>query len=108
MYKRTVGVFGALALGVSMLVGALIVPAASAATTRIVGNPATCPGATYPTINAAVAVADPGDTIKVCAGTYTENVLVTKPLDVPGRASRQRRPLPQQPVAGVGGKQLRG
>jgi hypothetical protein len=80
MYKRTVGVFGALALGVSMLVGALIVPAASAATTRIVGNPATCPGATYPTINAAVAVAAPGDTIKVCAGTYTENVVVTKPL----------------------------
>jgi len=35
-----------------------------------------CPGSTYPTIQAAVTAASPGDTILVCPGTYTEQVTI--------------------------------
>jgi parallel beta-helix repeat protein len=55
-------------------------PPAPKPATLTVGNSATCKGATYPTINAAVTAANSGDTIKVCAGNYPENVMVTKPL----------------------------
>src|ERR671937_2523388 len=40
-----------------------------------------CPNATFTSINLAVAAASPGDTIKVCPGIYTENVIV--PVDKP-------------------------
>jgi parallel beta-helix repeat protein len=79
MFQRKTALIGALILGVAML-GATASPASAKPATRKVGNPATCKGATYPTINAAVAAANPGDTIKVCPGTYNENVAVNKPL----------------------------
>lgn len=70
------------------------------AATLTVGNPSTCPGATYPTISAAVAVASSGDTIRVCAGTYNENVSVTKPLTFrgaqAGKDARQGRTDPSK------------
>lgn len=47
-------------------------------------NPATCKGQQYTSINDAVAHAPSGATIKVCAGTYDENVMVTEPLTFQG------------------------
>jgi len=41
-----------------------------------VDDGADCPNAEYPTIQAAVDAADPGDRIKVCRGTYTEQVVI--------------------------------
>jgi len=47
-----------------------------------VGNDlAQCPEAQYPTIQAAVNAALPGDQIKVCAGTYSEQVLIGQGKD---------------------------
>ena len=43
----------------------------------IVGNnPSTCPNTEYPTIQAAVTAASPGAMIKVCPGTYIEQVTI--------------------------------
>src|SRR5919198_3237092 len=44
-----------------------------------------CPNATFTSINAAVAAAVPGSTIKVCPGIYRENVRVTKQLTFRGQ-----------------------
>src|SRR5919198_960373 len=44
-----------------------------------------CPNATFMSINAAVAAAFPGYTIKVCPGIYGENVRVTKQLTFRGQ-----------------------
>jgi hypothetical protein len=41
-------------------------------------------GATYTTIGDAIAAADPGDTIEVCAGTYNERLVIEKQLFVRG------------------------
>src|SRR5207244_1130256 len=79
MFQRQTALIGAFVLGVAIL-AATASPASAKPATRRVGNPATCKGATYPTINAAVAAANPGDTIKVCPGTYNENVAVNKRL----------------------------
>jgi hypothetical protein len=38
----------------------------------------------YPTIQAAIEAADPGDTIRVRAGTYIEQIVVTKDLQIRG------------------------
>jgi hypothetical protein len=46
------------------------------------GTSCTDPG--YPTITAAVAAAVSGDTIRVCDGTYTENVVLAKSLTLLG------------------------
>ena len=64
----------------------------SAATTRWVNEadlspspPGTsCANAGYVTISAAVAAASPGDTIKVCPGTYPEQVMINKTLTLKG------------------------
>jgi nitrous oxidase accessory protein NosD len=42
------------------------------------------PNPTFNTIQAAVIAADPGDIVKVCPGTYTENVTVNKALILRG------------------------
>lgn len=60
--------------------GAIVAGGAAnaAPTLLVVGRSASCAG-TYPTITAAVAAAVPGDTVKVCAGTYDETVVVGSP-----------------------------
>jgi nitrous oxidase accessory protein NosD len=63
----------------------LPVPGLAWAATLTVGqNAAVCPGALYTTIQSAVDAAAPGDTIHICAGTYTEQVSITKSLQVNG------------------------
>jgi hypothetical protein len=52
--------------------------------TFVVDDDLRCPGATYTSIQAAVAVAPPGSTIKVCPGTYQEQVRIDKELTVVG------------------------
>ena len=76
-------VLGLVALGSSSV---------SAATTRWVNefdtspNPpgTSCADAGYMTISAAVAAANPGDTIEVCPGTYLEQVMINKTLTLKG------------------------
>ena len=57
---------------------------ARAATLTVGQNPAVCPGALYTTIQSAVDAAASGDTIHICAGTYPEQVSITKSLQVNG------------------------
>jgi parallel beta-helix repeat protein len=45
---------------------------------------AQCPGAGYATIQAAVNAASPNATIRVCPGTYDEQVTIAKPLKLKG------------------------
>lgn len=58
--------------------------AAATAATLIVQDGLPCPGATFFSINAAIAAASPGDTILVCAGIYEEDVVVDKKLTLKG------------------------
>jgi len=101
MFKRKQALLGAFVLGVAVC-GVTASPASAKPATRKVGNPATCKGATYPTINAAVAAANPGDTIKVCPGTYPENVAVNKPLTFlgaqAGKDARKRKASAKESV----------
>lgn len=47
----------------------------------VVDDGADCPNADYPTIQEAVTAADPGDRIKVCRGTYPEQVTIPSSKD---------------------------
>jgi hypothetical protein len=70
-----------LALAVLFALGLLVMgtQSAVAASTLLVDDDGVqCPTATYNSINAAIAAANPGDTIQVCAGTYNEMVNVYK------------------------------
>jgi hypothetical protein len=79
--RRTVAIIALLSLLASMLVFA---GPTRAATDRWVSNTATVGGNTscadpgFNTINAAMTAAVAGDTIRVCAGTYVEDVAVSK------------------------------
>ena len=68
--KRITLAFAASALAL----GVMAAPAQ--ATTLVVDDNSACPGATFTSIQAAVDAAGPGDTVKVCAGSYPENVVV--------------------------------
>ena len=46
-----------------------------------------CRHAAYTTIGAAVVAANPGDTIVVCPGTYPEEVQLSKPVSLEGKAA---------------------
>ncbi len=75
IYRLTV--VALLALGIATV----LIPAAEAGASPsvlIVGSAKNCVG-TYTTISAAVLAALPGDTIKVCPGTYDETVNVNSP-----------------------------
>ena len=62
-----------------------------------------CPQATFTSINVAIAAANPGDTIRVCPGTYKENVLVNKSVHLQavrqqGEASQCQAAFPPDPT----------
>jgi len=78
--RRTTARSVALAIAVG-LVGptVLVVGTASAATLTVCAT-----DGQYTTIQAAVTAAAPGDTISVCAGTYTENVSIDKNITLLG------------------------
>ena len=63
-----------------ILCAALAVPASAA--TLTVGA-----GGQFKTVQQAVDAAKPGDTVLVAPGTYTENVVVSKPLTITGNAT---------------------
>ena len=65
-----------------ILCAALAVPASAA--TLTVGA-----GGQFKTVQQAVDAAKPGDTVLVAPGTYTENVVVSKPLTITGNATRR-------------------
>jgi hypothetical protein len=53
------------------------VPAQASTKTFVVGsNPTACPNANFATIQAAIDASGPNDTIKVCPGTYSEQVRI--------------------------------
>ena len=95
----------------ALVTGAMIIVKknASAATTHIVDDDLACPGATFNSIQSAVTAAAPGDTIQVCAGTYTETVTVNKTLTLLGAQSgvdartRAAAPGAESVVNGAGG-----
>jgi hypothetical protein len=102
--KKFAVLFG---LAFSLLVCLASSKAAVAATITVDDDLAQCPGATFTTISAAVAAASAGDTIQVCAGTYTENVPITKSLillgaqsgvDARGRAASEAVVIPAVPA----------
>jgi hypothetical protein len=50
------------------------------------GTDISCATAGYSSINAAIAAASPNDTVLVCPGTYHAEVMISKPLNLIGRA----------------------
>ncbi|HEX8101378.1 MAG TPA: right-handed parallel beta-helix repeat-containing protein [Solirubrobacteraceae bacterium] len=73
------------AVALAAATAALAVPAvASAATLTVDNDRQECKKAQFTSINAAIAAAAPGDTVRVCAGLYPERVNVGKPLELVG------------------------
>jgi len=66
------------------IIGALLVPHSIMAATFTVG---TCASPSYPTISAAVAAATAGSIVKVCPGTYPEQVVISTSLTLEGITS---------------------
>ncbi len=62
-----------------------------------------CPTAQYTTIQAAVNAATPGDVIRVCAGTYPEQVTITTPLTLRADNGVIVNPVTTQTVTDVAG-----
>ncbi len=54
------------------------------AATLVVDDDSQCPGAGFTTIQGAVDAAAPGDRIRICPGTYGEQIGITKPLRIIG------------------------
>lgn len=83
-YQTFARVLVAGVVGLSLGLPIVTAPAAQAATTWVVDdrtsdNDSPCPAAQFSKISAAVAAAQPGDTIQVCEGTYRETVAIDKP-----------------------------
>jgi hypothetical protein len=73
------------AVSMALCILSLCGPRAARAATLTVGQKtAACPKALYSTIQNAVNAASSGDVIKVCAGTYPEQVVISKSLTVNG------------------------
>ena len=60
----------------------LLGQSASAAQLVVGVNKTACPNAAFSKIQAAINAASPGDHIRVCAGTYAEQLSITKPLEI--------------------------
>ncbi len=74
-------------LALTIVIGSAASKVAVAATLTVDDDLVQCPAATFTSISAAVAAANPGDTIKVCAGTYNELVQVDRTLTILGAQS---------------------
>jgi parallel beta-helix repeat protein len=72
----------ALSLVIAAVGAAFLGPAAAAASTLLVPRQ-------YPTIQAAVNAANPGDTIRIRPGTYSEQVSIAKNLTITGAGARR-------------------
>jgi len=68
------------------------------AATHYVG---TCGTPNFPTINAAIKVAAPGDTVKICPGYYPEQVIISKPLTLTGVSANNHGLVVISPASGV-------
>jgi nitrous oxidase accessory protein NosD len=69
-----------------------------------------CPNAAYRTIGGALAAAQPGNQISVCAGTYTEQLVLTKTVRLVGTGHPVIRPtaLPESRPSVIGGRPITG
>ena len=64
-----------------------------------------CRTAKYATISAAVAASRPGGSVVACPGTYTEDVVITRPLTLVGEsATINATGLPGAPTGAIGGQ----
>jgi len=55
---------------------------ASAAQLVVAPNKTECPNAAFTQVQAAINAANPGDHIRICPGTYAEQLTIAKPLDI--------------------------
>jgi parallel beta-helix repeat protein len=81
--RSRIAATAALASG-ALLLAAPLAHATTSPTLTVDDNKVECPQAQYTSIETAALAAAPGSTIKVCPGTYTETVLVNKPLTLQG------------------------
>ena len=87
MYRKSV-----LAAAVAVVASVAWVPSANAATLSVDDDGGECPTATYDSVQDAIDDADPGDTVSICPGTYTEGtgapstnaLTITKSLTIRG------------------------
>jgi hypothetical protein len=80
-------IFSSLAAFVLIFAATTIAPLTSSAAEHVIvvgKNTAACPDAEFPKIQDAVNAAAPGTTIRICAGTYPEQVSIAKPLRIRG------------------------
>ncbi len=69
---------------ISLVIAAVLGSVTAHAANLIVDDNLQCPGAQFSTIQSAVNAANPNDTIRVCPGTYAEQVRIDKDLKVEG------------------------
>ena len=63
------------------------------------GNGTSCAAPGFNTVQAAVTAAPAGATVKVCGGTYIEQVEITKSLTLTGTNGTVTLALPASPIA---------